>query len=368
MLEHALAELFEDQAAENPPPTHTSIPAALRRGRAGVRRRRVAAIGAPILAAAAVLAIALTTLAVTGTRARPGARPAAPAHAALAHFSLTRPYGWIRGLPSGSAAPAVGMTRVEENVTDVLSAKPLSFLDLNVFAPGLCHVQAQTLRCAAVAPAPASAYPIGRRVATIDGYGAFWDPGEAGLTWQYADRGWASLNVGGQRRGALAEIIQLARSASFGSRAAPPFVYPIALRSVPADWQVSAVGGTVWRGRVLPAAYYNVTAGPVDVPNGNVPIPAGTPQISVLKGDGCPSSPGQGRSTTRVINGVRVTVADYSAGVPHLLCARHVDGLAFYFQVGGRPAIGVIDLFAHHMHLLGPDPAHWTAQLVSRDN
>lgn len=362
MLEQTLREYFQEMAAPELPPGPVSLSAAARKGRTRIRLRRTSVIAAPIFAAGSVLAIAIASLALSGT----GARPTAPSGRAPApsHFSLSRPYGWIPVLPRGSEAPAAGLTRVEEDVTDVLSAKPFSFLDFNIFAAGLCHARAQMLLCASVPPAQAFAYPIGARVGTINGFAAYWDPGSAGLTWQYAGRGWASLNIGGHRRGGLDEILRLARSARFGTRAAPAVVYPLPLRSVPADWQVSAVEGTVGRGRVLPADSYTVTAGPVDLPNGNLPIPAGTPQISVLNSGGCPSSPNQGRTTSRVINGVRVTLTDYSGGAPHLLCALHADGLAFYLQLGGHPQIGAVDLFASHMRLLGPNPEHWTTRLI----
>jgi hypothetical protein len=69
--------------------------------------------------------------------------------------------------------------------------------------------------------------------------------------------------------------------------------------------------------------------------------------------------------THKVIGGYRVLVASPRTKRFHRpgqwLCAKDADGLWVGIVVYGKnPVLGVTGLFAHHLRLLGPDPAHWT--------
>lgn len=374
MLEQDIRETYRKMADAEMPLSHISIPAAGRAGRARQRRRRIGLIAAPVFAAVAVLAIALASLAVGGAP-----KPSAPAgpKGAPAHFSLTRPYGWITGLPYSSTALFTDITMTRTGEDAMFAPSPSLGLDLNVWAGGQCHVRAQKLYCAKLQPRGAFApYPLGRRVGTLAGFPAYWQvtvhpgyPASTTLSWQYARGGWVVLYVTHEQNAAgLAQTLQFARTASFGTQAAPPVVYPLRLRSVPANWQVSYVEGSVWRGRLLTASTFALTPG-----TASLPIPGGVsgltdkaPLFQLLDGAGlrgthrivyiCP------RGTSRVIGGATVVLSAYAHGVPMNLCARSAGGVHFQYWVGQHAEIGVVDLFASHLRLLGANPARWTTK------
>jgi hypothetical protein len=370
MLEQTLREYFQEMAAPELPPGPVSLSAAARKGRARIRLRRASVIGAPIFAAGSVLTIAIASVAIGG----PGAKPSAPGDrpTAPAHFSLTRPYGWIAGLPYRIAAhTTVSMNRTSEIMTYVPSQTSEAFF--TVFSAGQCDLQGQKLLCAKPMNPGFGTYALGRRVGTVDGFPAYWQQGTkswTGLSWRYADGGWALLEftVHGDRSAGLAATLQLARKARFGPHAGPPVVYPVQLRSVPADWHLNTVSADLWRDRVLRAGAFILTPGVSDrtVAFSN----QGALWFAMLTGASqqgtnkivyiCPSGP------TRVVSGVKVVLGryDYVAGAPHELCAPTADGLHFAYIVGLHPPIGVIALFARHLRLLGPNPEHWTTRLV----
>jgi hypothetical protein len=48
-----------------------------------------------------------------------------------------------------------------------------------------------------------------------------------------------------------------------------------------------------------------------------------------------------------------------------LLCARHANRLWVEIAVFGKhPFLGATELFADHLQLLGPDPAHWARKPI----
>lgn len=79
----------------------------------------------------------------------------------------------------------------------------------------------------------------------------------------------------------------------------------------------------------------------------------------------CPSLP---HSVHEVIAGHRVIVGPITEGhgtSGQSLCAASTDGLRVNITMLGRhPVLGVVSLFAHHLRLLGPDPAHWARNPV----
>jgi Galactose oxidase, central domain len=99
MLEDNLRTLFTVEAAADQPPSHISVPVAGRSARLRQRLQRTLAIGSPLLAAAAVIAVIVTSGTLGGGGQRI-ARPAGPG------TSLAGPgaAGWTR-LPRAPIAP-----------------------------------------------------------------------------------------------------------------------------------------------------------------------------------------------------------------------------------------------------------------------
>lgn len=95
MLEDNLKTLFTLEAAADQPPSRISVPVASRSPGPRQRLRRALTIGSPVLAAAAVIAVIVTSVALGGGEriARPGMPLAAPGSP-----------GWVR-LPGAPVAP-----------------------------------------------------------------------------------------------------------------------------------------------------------------------------------------------------------------------------------------------------------------------
>ena len=76
-----------------------------------------------------------------------------------------------------------------------------------------------------------------------------------------------------------------------------------------------------------------------------------------------------GQSRRETINGYRVIVDRLPAvrgnPVVRQVCAADADGLFVFVSTYGRSRPDATGLFAHHLRLLGPDPANWTTRPVT---
>ena len=99
MLEDNLRTLFTVEAAADQPPSHISVPVAGRSARVRQRMWRALTIGSPLLAAAAVIAVIATSVAVGGG----GTRIARPPGAGTS-LAVPGSAGWAR-LPRAPIAP-----------------------------------------------------------------------------------------------------------------------------------------------------------------------------------------------------------------------------------------------------------------------
>ena len=72
-------------------------------------------------------------------------------------------------------------------------------------------------------------------------------------------------------------------------------------------------------------------------------------------------------SRHRIINGYKVVVSDFTArqGFPasQQLCGADADGLHMYIATSrGSGVPTAAGIFAHHLRLLGTNPANWTTK------
>lgn len=102
MLEDDLKTLFTLEAAADQPPSQVSVPAAGRSARARQRLQRALTIGSPVLAAAAVTAVIVASVAVVGGGDR-SPRPTRPTGPTLP-VAVPGSAGWTR-LPGAPIAP-----------------------------------------------------------------------------------------------------------------------------------------------------------------------------------------------------------------------------------------------------------------------
>jgi hypothetical protein len=381
MLEAKIRDLFEQVSATDQPPASVSIVAAAQRGRSLLRWRRVRLAGAPVLAASAAVAIALTGALPLGTsppttQQRPTSQQARAASgaaqapvAAPAQFSPLQPYASFGWLPSGESVSSGDAGPIGE-MLNVGSGKQLTW-QLSVYAAGQCdlirHDGAlvcsqgnQILTVPLAGPAPA----VNGRTAFWAGLGQSAETRAMTIVWQYAAGGWAELSSAASLQPPSLPL-RIARDVVFGAAVRPPFEFPAQLTRVPADWQVSSVAFGRVNG-VLSATAYSVTAGSVVTGSGNGVTGTDLPDITILTRTGDCAFYNGGQSVHRLINGYAsvVNTIPPQRGDPltSQVCVSNANGLFIIVSVSGsHPVIDPVTLF-RHMKLLGTDPANWTTR------
>jgi hypothetical protein len=370
MLEHTLAELFEQQASETPPPTRASVAAATRQGRTRRRMRQAGLAASPVLAAGAVLGIAIGGIIPTGAYHvdTPPTAPAASGTQAPRLFNPLRSYvapGW---LPDGLSV--VHLVALFSRLEDEYSAP--DGVAVNVYARGVCRLSSRAFTCGwprdPLAPElPLPRRDIGRRIGDLSRHGAYWmfpaGPGLGTLTWQYAAGGWARVSAPG-----LQDALRMARSLRFGKAAEPLVAFPFQLTGVPVDWRVNSVATQVHRG-VRYAFSFSVTAGPVDTTLGLVATPRQVVAVQTGPeyGTSCESYFRHASHRLQIINGnetfVLLRPQAWDTGAESGLCTV-TDGVLASVITERQAPISATDLLADHIHFLGPDPAKWTTRPI----
>jgi hypothetical protein len=372
MLEEDVKALYERMATADQPPSKISIPVAGRAGRARLNRRRATAIGTPLLAAVAVIAIALTGAIPGGLhRTQPdSAPPRAPRS-----FNLLVPFarfGWLPNNIPGYLRPT------EDGYYDLnqgaLSEGTSAAVELIVLAAGRCHVTDHMLVCLYGGPNNYVSPPVtlGRPVAEIDGHPAYWGapppppPGfkrqsnSGSLAWQYASGGWAVVNAHTER-----VAVKVADHVRFGYAGEPAVRFPVQLKDVPADWQVYEVDTRELNGVLDPTGLI-VTAG--RVPDWQEVLPPDR-AVTIALGQGagtwCISIARPKHAKHEVINGYKVIVGADSSWPNNELCASDAAGTSMWIAIGPHPILSPVSIFAHHLRLLGSNPANWTTKPIN---
>jgi hypothetical protein len=253
------------------------------------------------------------------------------------------------------------------------------FWGLMAYAAGQCRLVPPTARrhraelaCTGGVAGTGEPAQITGRAPDVHGDRAYWASGY--LAWRYARNSWAVLRYPYPYHGQPGQPHRIPRSAlavkvanhvTFGPAA--PIEFEAELTGVPADWQVADVSFAPQAGRPL-ASQWQLTAGPKVMAPGGGGYPVGTPTLNfsaASKANTCSagSFPG-GHPVRRVLNGYHVFVDSFTRGgypPEQDLCATDANGLYVYIEQFGRhPALSVVSLFAHHLRLLGTDPASWT--------
>jgi hypothetical protein len=331
-----------------------------------LRWRRVCIAGTPVLAAAVVAAAVLAvTAAPVGPGSRPGPATSGPGPAvAPGRFNPLTPsasFGW---LPVGQSPiyAIAGRAEIWQSAGPNPNAVPWV---LEVFAVGRCKLSApaNVLNCLGdqgnlttrlIRPAP-----------NVRGHRAFWAHTGSGyhtLAWQYAPGGWAVLRIYPVRQSVTWRqvAVKVADHIRHGLHAAPPLAFATQLTQVPASWQVSSVEFRT-HGTVSQAFQYEVHPGGGFGPS-RIPIYTVDTELAALRIP-CQTFP-HGESAREVINGYRVIISHLSP-FRQELCAANADGLLVRIDgMGLGRAVNVVGLFAHHLRLLGPNPARWARKPV----
>jgi hypothetical protein len=288
------------------------------------------------------------------------------------YFNPLRPYARFSWLPP-SSIPGDG---------DVISQRMMSLGNpagafLVLYAAGACRLTGHTLNC----PPSGNRYPLGRNIAQAGEQPAYWtapqktqsplpgtSPGQ--LAWQCALGGWAVLDYAPSgNASAINDAVKIADYVQFGYRGEPAIRFPVQLTDVPANWQVNCVA-TSLLGHVMYAASDVVTAGRVtgSICGDNNPLNA----LHFDAGQGAKNQCGDfshaegAHSTPEVINGYQVVlIADEKFWPNNQLCADNAAGTFVWIAIGAHPALSPASIFAHHLRLLGPNPAKWTTKPIA---
>ena len=382
MDEAGARALMERLSVTDLPPSLVDIGLARRHGARRLRWRRWGLAGAPLVAAAAVVAVILGAEAITspGGGRGPGGQPAPPVVSAHAQFNPLAPYaafGWLpkgdrRGLNSPASTPSL------LQLTAGTPAKG-QFM-LSVWAPGACSLdparaQARlrdkhhpTLNCQQDS-SDGWAVQLSRPGPTVAGRPSFWFDGSA-LAWAYTPHAWAALVT--YKHGTPVSGPTLAKVAArirYAATRRPSVKFPFQFTGLPASWRVLS---DIWRATpagLLVSTNHQFGSGTIVGPrNGNVPGVIG--QIVIQPGTSpCPFFRGANHSQRVVLHGVTATVTHFAnSGAPAYqgLCIPETNGLHVAFLEFRQPGQtgfafgGVTGIFLHHLRLIGPDPAAWT--------
>ena len=208
VLESKIRDAFGAIADDEQPPTSVSIDAARERGRSLLRWRRFRVTGTPVLAAAAVAAVALGGVLPLGRSDSAGHKqesrqtaPSATAVIAPKRLDPLVPYASFAWLPAGEALLSGGGDKVSEYL-NIYAGRHFKW-QLMVYAARACTLidGAGELQCTQSGSGIQN-YPLAGRAPAVNGHRAFWlSPGprpKAGRThqavvWQYASNAWAEL-------------------------------------------------------------------------------------------------------------------------------------------------------------------------------
>jgi hypothetical protein len=355
MLEHALAALFEEQASESPPSPQASLPAAVRQGRIRLRRHRTVNVLAPVLAVAAVLAIAVTGV-LAGPTPVPPAQRGVPGPTPAKVLPLRVAFGW---LPAGFSPYSAYVDADESGIFATRPGEKVAVVvKVSAYRRGVCEIQPSKLVCD---DKGTSTWPLAGSAPDVRGRSAYW-ASYAGEVFQYAPGSWAVVSAGTHATDAA-----VALHLRVGSVVRPVRYLTQLTGSWPGLGMEYATG--LYVGTVLTGTQWEL-GGPGYQVRSSPPGPHGPIEIDVYKPTRgfCTTSP---PGTPAIINGYRVTTWKSAAGDLHgvpfqaatTLCAA-LDGKDIQITVTGtNRGVTATSIFAH-MKLFGSDPADWTTKPI----
>lgn len=365
-------------AAVGEPPHQVDMAAVRRR----VARRRVVEYITATAAVAVVAVVAVAAIPFSMGRQAPPTRgltsvPAVGSRALVHRFNPLVPYAGFGWLPAGRHITSV-MTASAAETVEVGGEGAKNFVGLDVYLPGRCnhssgqilallrrhrHPQlACTLHWGGQGGNPTLANTVATVAPRVDGHPAFWvkpvcntnqcdpgafSPGGSILVWSYAPDGWATLEDRNRT-----QAVAIAGKIRYGAGASSPIKFPAQLTSVPAYWQVPVVQAAPTAG-VLAAQQW--AAGDATSAPSLIIGPSGH------SATGCALQPASA-VRHQVINGYHVATTTTAQGSQ--ICATNADGLRVYVFTGAGVTPDAIAIFAHHLRLLGPNPARWTTRPI----
>jgi hypothetical protein len=372
MLDQMIRNTFDDMAGADQPPAQVSVVQAIKQASAQRRRQRLAAVGTPLLAAGAVLAIALSGVIGSGLAGAPTTTPGNSSHAAPKAFNPLVPYAAVGWYPyrvsyvSGDSYPTA--LRFIATGLDRGNPTTIPWTSTVIYAANQCVLATPRLSCGSLATGTGAVLTMGGRAPDVGRHPAYWIQDATGdltpdvpsgarmVAFEYARHGWAFVTSSGTPN----DAIRIAENVRFGR--ATPLRLPVRLTGLPPAWrdvqlvQFQGSGSQYSGGLALsrypqPAIGYGHDLLYVNVGVGKTPFP------------GC-SGESQTLCRSKVIDGYKVLVEAWSAPPREWLTAPDADGLNLQIEVTGPALQQPTWIFARDLQLLGPNPAHWTSHPV----
>jgi hypothetical protein len=394
VLESDLRDLFERQAATRLRRAPISIPVARRIGRVRLLRRRAGAVGTPVLAAVAVVAVLLVGPFAAGPRQSATGSGSAPKS-----FNPLVPYARITWYPFKPVLEGASdwRTAVQLRASSTHNAEAAA-TEVVLYAAGWCTLHSTSLSCGSTKSLDRLEMTVSGQAPNVQGQPAYWAQYRGGnllrlhallglrqvLAFQYALGGWAVVDSTGTQ----ADLLRVAASMRYGQTSA--IRWPFRLTGLP-----SALSDVLYASFIEPTPGTQsqtvdelLLGGPADRPGTGVRN-ALTVETSTqtVQGPRCRTAVQQNRVSkngkntkssvntknskptscpSQVINGYRAYLNSPPVAGKQTLFVPDADGLYLYEDTVGPDApLTPADVLAHHLQLLGPDPADWTTAPVS---
>ncbi len=379
MLEESVERAFQEMADQVQPHSRISIQQALREGRTRLRRRRLTrAVGAPLVAASAALAIGLTGAlpsSLIGGASKQTGGYGKVVGGAFDPAQLVIAFGW---LPKGTKVLSGDTSPGEESLYAYGPYEEAWAVGL--YARNVCHVKAATQKFTCLPSVRANTAlpmsfpaPITGHGPVINGHRSLWLDGRDSLAWQYSGDAWAVVQHVNSSTD-VASVVRIAKAveyrqpipSKYGQHV--PITFAARFTSLPQGWRIIGLQFNRDDGVYLTWDYQIARLHTI-----SPATPAGAtmePDIQITpanQSNQCaPPRPGVSHREV-TIHGYRFTLTDqrirqHGVVTSYLaLCGNHVDGLLAGVSettVGAHPGFTPAKVM-ERMKLLGPVAANW---------
>jgi hypothetical protein len=361
MLDQMIRDAFDQMAYADQPPGRVSVAQAIRQARIRRCRQLVTAVCAPVLVAAAALAVALSGALVAGVTASRPTPAVTGSRVAPKRFNPLVPYvaaGWY---PFRASQSEIDSWPTVLSLSAGYGESRSAWANIVVYASGQCRLATSRLLCGAAADGTSAVLTLRGQVPDVGLRTAYWIGNAGGLlfldgvghdlrvAFQYARGGWAVVTSGDKP----ADAVRIARALRYGQTS--PLLFPARVSGLPRAWREVQ---EVYYGQDGPRFASSVVLG--SHPSGPAFMPPHSLNVSVELGERI--TPDCVRTChATVINGYKVLLFKEPAQV----FVPIADGLSLQVFVSGpTPQLSPADIFAHDLQLLGPSPAHWTTHPV----
>jgi hypothetical protein len=370
MLDRMIQDAFDQMADADQPPARVSVSLAMRHARVRRRNQRLTAAGAPIFAAGAALAIALSGALVSGGAGPAGPSPAGPwSQVPPRRFNPLVPYAAATWLPDRNDNVSGYDWTNAVRLIGVANGSHPSWTSIWVYAADQCVLTSSRLSCGSTANGTGGVMTVSGRAPDVKRHAAYWishvtgdmdiPPGVTMVAFRYAPLGWAVV----ESTSKAADAIRVATELRYGQTSHPRF--PVRLTGLPPSWRDLQQVSYYYK----PYNSWTLFLGTGQAPADGVRPDSLTLQVVAGKGLAPACNPHNLKQDCRVtrIDGDQVYLGTLPAvggqPVDYRLTALNADGLSIEIDITGPDApMSPAEFFAHHLQLLGPNPADWTTR------